>query len=1160
MRLHLFLLSLLSAAVLPAATIGTSVAVTGSATDIVLDDGRGRLYLVNSTQNRVDVYAIAQRRYLNSIPTSGQPLGAAMSRNGALLYVTAYDGSSLEVIDLERLALASRVSLPAAPVGVAVGGDERVLITTIGSGTNNADNRILLYDPFLGTTRAIASSLPAPTAPVTPAAGRAFLTSRSQLSTSADGNTIIGLTNPTTTSREVFVYEVASASILRSRTVTNISNVLSVAPDGSRFMAGLSLFDAATLAIDAQQNAANSMYPFPNNVNFNTQNNQGGSVFSPDGVIMYSAFNFGPLNSTTINSSQLMLNDSQNLLIQLGLQLPENLTGKMVISADGGTIYALSQSGFLTIPVSTIYDNPVAVVDQPAVLVSTDQCGVFANQKKYEVRVRNAGKGRITATAAVITTGPTITFPLGGAPGGGGAANPIGGGGIGGGPGGGAPGGVFPIVLPGGGGVVQIPPGVIPGGGAAPGGVANTITQQTGVTASAPAVVRRTDGNDTVFEITVNSATGKSIGTVTPIDFQISATEAINIPARVRVYQNSRNSESRGDVYTVPISVSTAEGLADLVQDTVRQKLYIANSGLNRVEVFDTRLKQFIEPIKVGQLPRSLAMTPNGRFLYVANTGGESISIIDLDAGRMTGKVRFPPTSYNASFAVITPSVIAAGMNGVEMVMSSGALWSIVNDVALPRPTSKIIGTTTIQTPRTLVATPGGEYMILVGGNGVAYLYDAMSDDYVLSQQVTSTTIQGYFGAVTAGPRGQYFVVNGQVLNSALTPLTFTQAAFPGGGAFPAPFAVGANANNASRVSAVAAVSANMLARFVQPTRASATATITDSPTVELIDATTGATRGTTTVLEGPLATQVGTQRVNVSGNTMSVSSDGTTAYMITASGLTVAPITLATALPGGGGAIPIGPGTGTPVITVPAGVTFVNPNGVVNPANNQTKIAPGVLVTINGQNLGSDAEVSASGKLPTILGGTCVTLNNEPIPLMRTTSGAITAQIPNTLKEGRYPLVARSIERGNASIAQTITVSKVAPAPFVADDSGQVMLYRADGGAVTKSNKAKRDEPLILFASGLGATAGKVTTGEPAPAGATATEKVQVYFGDIRYKEAEIIVDWVGLSPGVIGVYQINLRVPGAHMKGDALPVTIRAGGVDSPTTGSIKPIVAVE
>jgi uncharacterized protein (TIGR03437 family) len=44
-----------------------------------------------------------------------------------------------------------------------------------------------------------------------------------------------------------------------------------------------------------------------------------------------------------------------------------------------------------------------------------------------------------------------------------------------------------------------------------------------------------------------------------------------------------------------------------------------------------------------------------------------------------------------------------------------------------------------------------------------------------------------------------------------------------------------------------------------------------------------------------------------------------------------------------------------------------------------------------------------------------------------------------------------------------------------------------------------------------------------------------------------------------MIGLYQIDLYVPGTHMDGNALPVMIKIGGVSSPVTGPIVPTVAV-
>ena len=359
------------AGALSAATLGTVTTIVGEPSDLALDEARGRLYIVNSSQSRIEIYSIAQKTLLTPITVDPLPISAAMSRNGRYLYVTAYSAGTLDVIDLSAGTIAMRVSLPAAPEGVAVGADERVLITSAGTGTTaSPQNTLLLYDPSSGSVTGIPVTLPGPT---TPTSGQAV--SRSRLIATPDGSYIIGLNNPSTTTRQIFVYETASASVLRSRTVTNISSVLSVSPDGSRFLAGLSMFETATLNVIAQQNAANSTYAFPTNANFNTQSNQGGSVFAPDGSVLYTAFNFAPVNSTQSNISQVMLNDPDNLLIKLAIQLPQNLIGRMVIASNGANIYALSESGFMVLPVSTIYDNPIAVPQSSVVLLTHDQCG-----------------------------------------------------------------------------------------------------------------------------------------------------------------------------------------------------------------------------------------------------------------------------------------------------------------------------------------------------------------------------------------------------------------------------------------------------------------------------------------------------------------------------------------------------------------------------------------------------------------------------------------------------------------------------------------------------------------------------------------------------------------------------------------------------------------
>jgi uncharacterized protein (TIGR03437 family) len=984
------------------------------------------------------------------------------------LYVVCYDASALDIIDLTTATFSTRsVTLAAKPEGVAVGLDanglEHVLITTIGTGIGQ--DILITYDPNVDASLALATVLVTPPAPTTaqlpPPNNLMYLAGKSRLQASQDGRTIVGVNILANNTRTVFVFDVASAIVLSSRNVAGASPILAVAPDGQSFVSGSMLFETSSLLVLAQQNVINAPYVFPTPADFTLPANQGGAVFAPDGSALYAAYNFAPFPSLNLRTtaSQLAVNSPDGLLIRLGLQLQENLGGKLTITSDGATIYAISQSGFVVLPVGTLPNAAIALPDSRVALLATDQCGVTAALNSAIIPIRTTGGGPVTVTASVLTAAATS-------------------------------------------------PGV------------------------------RTTGRPYGGDVTVqfsSAAAARGLGTVSPDQLLVQSNQAINIIPNVRVFQNGRNAESSGTVIPVDIG-GTTTGLTDAVTDVARQRLYIANPALNRLEVFDMQKRQFLAPITVGQLPRTLAFGTDSNTLYVANAGGENISIVDVTLGRVTGRVRFPALPFNASFGLITPSLIASTVRGPQVLMSDGTLWRIVGNTVTPRVLNpNIFGAVrTIPAPQFMTATPEGNFMILVAGNGTAYLYDASLDDFVASRVVISAPIQGYYGPVAAGPNGQYYLVNDQLLNQALTPVgSGGTGPVSGGGGLPAP------AGPTSRpVSAVAAMSAQTFARFSTPLLAGNTAVATDAGLIELVDVASQRTTATANALEGPSTLARTGQRVNLTtGRSMAVDASGTTAFVLTASGLSI---------------IPIGTATASATPSVSAG-------GVVSTANFLPAVAPGGLISIFGKNLASN-DTAAGTPLPAVLGGTCVTFNNTPLPLMASSTGQINAQLPPTLAAGRYSLVVRSIANQAASSAATITVAKYAPAIFF-DDQGAAIFHQ-DGTRLDASHPGHRDEPLTILATGLGTTTGgRVTSGSPAPQSPLAvTAPVNLYFGNPLIKEAGVIVDWSGLKPGYIGVYEIHARIPGAHINGNALPVTVKIGGIKSSTTGPTTPKVWVE
>jgi len=1052
-----------------AATFGTVVAHAQPLADLVLDEARKRIYVVNTASNQVEVYATNTNppRQTNIIKTDSVPLAIAMSRSGNSLYVVCYSASSLDVIDLTSSTFASRsITLAASPEGLAVGFNEKVLISTIGTGAGQ--DVLITFDPTVAASQALGTVViapPAPSAPTLPPPNGAMaLASHARLQASQDARTIIGVHDQANNTRTVFVFDVNSNTILASRNIPVISPVVAVSPDATRFLSGPTLFETSTLLVLAQQNTTNSPFVFPAGATFNNQTSQGGAVYAQtaSGQVLVTGYNIVPVQNPALatNTSQLLFNNPNNMLIELGIQIPEMLSGKMVITSDSATIYALSQSGFTVLPIGTLSQFPIAIPDTNVVLLASDQCGVTAAQNSAVIPVRNTGGRTLTATVQVLTAAST------------------------------------------------------------------SVTVR---------VASRSYGGDVTAQF--SSAAARTIGTAAPDQLLIQSSEAVNIVPNVRVFQNNRNSEARGTIIPVDIGATTT-GLTDMLADTARQRLYIANPGLNRIEIFDMQKQQFLTPIPGGQLPRSLAFGTDGNTLYVANSGSETISIVDLTQGAVVGRVSLPPIPVNAAFAILTPMVLASSQHGPQVIMSDGTPWKIVGNTLTPRTlNTNIVGTAkSVPAPQTMAATPDGAYVLLLAGNGSAYLYDASVDYFVSTRSVIPTPIQGYYGPIAAGPNGQYYLVNGQVLNQALTPIG-TAAGTTGpvsGGGLPSPSGPTVSARP---VSAVASVGAQSFARFSTPVRASATAAPADAGLVEIVDATTQRTTASANALEGPLTAATGTARVNTSGRTMALDPSGATAYVLTASGLSIIPIGSAASAQ-------------TPQL---AG------SPVVNAANFTAPVAPVGLISVFGKNLAATATASAT-PLPTILGGTCVTLNNAPIPLLATTAGQINAQLPPTLAAGSYPIVVRSIANQAASGSVNVTVSKYAPAIFF-DAQGPVILHK-DGTRVNKQHPATRDEELTIYATGLGTTTGgKVTAGVPSPSSPLAvTAPIQLWFGNPTISNTAVIVDWSGLAPGYIGVYQINCRIPGNHYNGNALPVTLRIGGVSSPTTGPTAAVVYVD
>jgi hypothetical protein len=718
-------------------------------------------------------------------------------------------------------------------------------------------------------------------------------------------------------------------------------------------MAGFTMLDTATLAVIGQQSNANAPFTFANA--FNTAQNVGGSVFSPDGSTLYSAFNTAP-NTTPAppaNSSTLLVNDPTNLAIHLGINLPESIVARIVMKADGSEAWGLSDSGLLHLPLGNLYNYPILMPETTQVFLAMDDCnrGVASGTLK----INNLGKGRLTYSVATNV------------------------------------------------------------------GTALVYQQSSGLAPSTITFTMEPGRSGVVRQPGTNIWTGAGTQTGTPFNVTLSSPDAINIPNTIRVYMNYRQSDQRGVVFPAPTTLNNSpggtagntsgnEGLQDILLDEAHGKLYITNSGYNRIEIFDTQKQVFLNPIPVGQMPHQMAMGTDGNTLYVGNTGGESISIVDLTLGRVVDGVVFPPVPRSGTSNPIYARSLAVGLYGLEFLMSNGTQWKVVGNTALPRPADTVTPVTLTGCPNcAMIATPGSEFILTVNGSGTAYVYDGLADTYITSRLLIPAPIQGYYGVLGAGPAGSYFLVDGLIVNPSLTTIggsaspgatTITPPGVPG---FGPPTVTVINTGNRN-TAAAAPLNSNTFLRLSTPVRQNITTVTRDDSrtTLESVNLATGEVTLAGVVPENPVVNVFGTTRFNTSPRQMVVDSAGTTAYAITISGLSV---------------ISLSPsGTDTrPAISTGA-------TGIVNSADGTPNISPGSFITITGQNLATAATASTIPP-PTVLGGSCVTFGDISVPLLVTSSGQIQAQVPDTLSAGKQVVDVRPLATAQASDPVEITV-----------------------------------------------------------------------------------------------------------------------------------------
>jgi len=232
--------------------------------------------------------------------------------------------------------------------------------------------------------------------------------------------------------------------------------------------------------------------------------------------------------------------------------------------------------------------------------------------------------------------------------------------------------------------------------------------------------------------------------------------------------------------------------------------------------------------------------------------------------------------------------------------------------------------------------------------------------------------------------------------------------------------------------------------------------------------------------------------------------------------------------------------GTARPVPAITAA-------GVVDAAAYSTAIAPGSYVTIFGSALSDLTGVENTLRLPLALDLVQVSFDvpsagiSVPGRMVYVSPTQLVLQVPWELQGQTSAQVKVTIDFSYGNVV-TIPIASYAPAFF--EIAGLVAATDAGGNIITAAAPAKAGQTISLYANGLGPVKNQPASGEPAPAQPSAATTTTLPAVTIGGQDAP--VQFSGLTPGLPGLYQINVTVP-ANVPAGNQQIVVKIGNQTS-------------
>jgi len=227
-------------------------------------------------------------------------------------------------------------------------------------------------------------------------------------------------------------------------------------------------------------------------------------------------------------------------------------------------------------------------------------------------------------------------------------------------------------------------------------------------------------------------------------------------------------------------------------------------------------------------------------------------------------------------------------------------------------------------------------------------------------------------------------------------------------------------------------------------------------------------------------------------------------------------------------------------LLQVPGIVSVVSSASFTN-----STVAPGELISVFGNGIGPASPLGpildSQGRIATSRGGYTVFFDGNPAPILYASQGQINTVAPFGIA-GQSTTLLQVAAPDGTRFSETLPVGTAAPGIFALGTSGQGAILNSDYSLNSPSRPAARGGYVSVYATGTGLLNQTIVDGTLIPAANLPTSLAPV---SVTIGGQPSTVSYQGAAPGyVAGLMQINVQVPANISPGNAVPVTISAGG----------------